>query len=217
MKALQIKLYQETASYTKPFAYKVGETYPLPPYSTVIGMLHRLLKADAYHEMKVSIQGTYEDKCIDYRSSYLYKGKELGKSPLNIHLLYGVHLLLHIHADEGLLDQIDGQFKQNQEFLSLGRKEDLVRLDEVKWVGIGREDADQHHTLLHDIYVPVYYLQNEDTSGIRYNLNSKYQVINGMRVWEKVPVLYLTEGDHLEEEQYWRDEEGNVVYFHTPL
>ncbi|REJ22523.1 CRISPR-associated protein Cas5, partial [Caldibacillus debilis] len=30
MKALRIKAFQETACYTKPFANKVTETYPLP-------------------------------------------------------------------------------------------------------------------------------------------------------------------------------------------
>lgn len=217
MKALRIKVYQETACYTKPFAYKVGETYPLPPYSTVIGMLHRLLQADSYHEMKISVQGTYEDKFIDYRSTYLYKGKEVSKSPLNIHLLYGVRLILHVYAEEELLQQIYECFKQNQEFLSLGRKEDLIRLDEVRWIQMKQEEAYHHHKLLHDIYVPVCYLKNEETKGIRYRLNTKYQVLNEMRVWEKVDVLYLTSGDDLEEEQYWRDEDGNVVYFHTPL
>ena len=36
MKILKLKLFQETACYKKPFAFKVAETYPLPPYSTVI-------------------------------------------------------------------------------------------------------------------------------------------------------------------------------------
>lgn len=241
MKALRIKLYQETASYTKPFAFKVGETYPLPPYSTVIGMFHRVLKAETYHEMKISIQGTYEEKLVDYRSSFLYKKdestknkkdesaeskkdestekykeKSINKSPLNIHLLFGVKLLIHVLADEETLSKIECGLKENDEFLSLGRKEDLVRIDEVKWVSIYLEEADHHHTLTYDIYVPIFHLQNEETRGIRYHLNAKYEVFNGIRIWEKVPVLYLSAGDHLEEEQYLKDEEGNIIYFHTP-
>ena len=45
MKALRIKAYQETACYKRPFANKVTETYPLPPYSTVKGMLHAVMAA----------------------------------------------------------------------------------------------------------------------------------------------------------------------------
>lgn len=45
MKYLKMKLFQETACYKKPFAFKVAETYPLPPYSTVIGMFHKILVA----------------------------------------------------------------------------------------------------------------------------------------------------------------------------
>lgn len=36
MKILRLKLFQESACYKKPFAFKVAETYPLPPYSTII-------------------------------------------------------------------------------------------------------------------------------------------------------------------------------------
>ena len=46
MKILKLKLYQETACYKKPFATKVAETYPLPPYSTIIGMFHKILQAE---------------------------------------------------------------------------------------------------------------------------------------------------------------------------
>ena len=49
MKILKLKLYQETACYKKPFATKVAETYPLPPYSTVIGMFHKILQHNQEH------------------------------------------------------------------------------------------------------------------------------------------------------------------------
>ena len=58
MKILKLKLFQETACYKKPFAFKVGETYPLPPYSTIIGMFHKILGAASveYFTMNISIQ-----------------------------------------------------------------------------------------------------------------------------------------------------------------
>ena len=45
MKALRLDLFQETACYRKHFAIKISETYPLPPYSTINGLLHRILDA----------------------------------------------------------------------------------------------------------------------------------------------------------------------------
>lgn len=44
MKILKLKLFQEVATYKKPYALKVEEVYPLPPYSTVIGFLHNILE-----------------------------------------------------------------------------------------------------------------------------------------------------------------------------
>ena len=55
MNIIKLKLFQETACYKKPFAFKVAETYPLPPYSTVIGMLHKVLQAQngEYFDMNI--------------------------------------------------------------------------------------------------------------------------------------------------------------------
>jgi CRISPR-associated protein Cas5t len=215
MNVLKIKLYQEAACYTKPFAYKVGETYPLPPYSTVIGMLHRVLNATSYHPMKISVQGEYRDKFVDYRTSYLYKGKSTTQSPLNIHLLYGVTLIFHVHADEEILERIETSICR-ESFLSLGRKEDLVRIDDVKRVGVQFEEQDDLYTLRYDMYVPIKQLE-EETLGIRYRINTTYKSLNQQRIWDKVDVVYLTAGDELGEEKYLFDDEGDLVYFHTPL
>ncbi len=60
MAVLRLKLFQETACYKKPLAFKVSETYPLPPYSTVKGMLHALVDATEFIPMRISVQGTYD-------------------------------------------------------------------------------------------------------------------------------------------------------------
>ncbi|KPC99014.1 CRISPR-associated protein [Geobacillus sp. BCO2] len=75
MKALRLKLFQETACYKKPFASKVAETYPLPPYSTVKGMIHALLRADRFIPMRLSVQGEYEAKLLDYQRHYFLKNE----------------------------------------------------------------------------------------------------------------------------------------------
>lgn len=54
MKLLRLKIFQETACYLKPFAFKVGETFPLAPFSTVKGMLHAVLDAKEYIPMNIS-------------------------------------------------------------------------------------------------------------------------------------------------------------------
>jgi len=114
MKVLRIKVFQETACYTKPFANKVAETYPLPPYSTVKGLIHAILDVDGLIPFSLSIQGDFESQIIDYRTMYFvkkrqfaipivldglltktqeYSTKVMTSMPLYTHLLYNIQLV----------------------------------------------------------------------------------------------------------------------------
>jgi len=70
MKALLIKIYQPTAHYRMPFTYQRRHTYPIPPYSTVIGFLCNMLGIihqdnEWYKKLKkckLSISGRFEQK-----------------------------------------------------------------------------------------------------------------------------------------------------------
>ena len=109
MKILKLKLYQETACYKKPFATKVAETYPLPPYSTVIGMFHKILQAQpgAYFPMNISVQGNYEGIFSNYQNLRMYKGKDKVTSmPRNVHQLLNVNLIIHVQAEDETIDKI---------------------------------------------------------------------------------------------------------------
>ena len=59
MKALRIKLLQSQASYTREETVNNRMTYPLPPYSTIIGALHNACGYTEYHPMDISVQGKY--------------------------------------------------------------------------------------------------------------------------------------------------------------
>lgn len=60
MKAFRIVLRQTSANYRKPECVDNKMTYPLPPFSTVIGALHKACGYTEYHPMDISIQGRYE-------------------------------------------------------------------------------------------------------------------------------------------------------------
>jgi len=59
MKAVRLKLRQTSANYRKEETIDNKMTYPLPPFSTVIGMLHQACGYRSYQEMDISIQGKY--------------------------------------------------------------------------------------------------------------------------------------------------------------
>lgn len=61
MKLLRIKLTQSKGHYRKEETVDNKMTYPLPPFSTVIGALHNACNFKEYHPMDVSIQGKYKN------------------------------------------------------------------------------------------------------------------------------------------------------------
>ena len=57
--AIRLVLRQSSANYRRPETFENRMTYPLPPFSTVIGALHKACGYTDTHEMDVSIQGRY--------------------------------------------------------------------------------------------------------------------------------------------------------------
>lgn len=230
MKALRLKLFQETACYKKPLAFKVGETYPLPPYSTVKGFAHALLEANQFIPMRISVQGCYESKLVDYQTHYLFKKQNVDefplvtdglgnqpyvyqhmtKMPLYMHLLYRVKLLLHISADVNILEELQQRIIYADEHLSLGRREDLVRVDECEITEI--QELEKELMLPMNAYIPRHYLKYK--SYVPYLLNWKYEIQNGVRRWEKIPVGYVPKGHSLIPGQGWKDAHEDPVIFH---
>lgn len=59
MKAIRLHIKQNSANYKKEETVQNRMTFPLPPYSTVIGALHKACGYTSYHPMQISIQGKY--------------------------------------------------------------------------------------------------------------------------------------------------------------
>lgn len=59
MKAIRLHLKQNSANYRREETVNCRMTYPLPPYSTVIGALHKACGYTNYHPMQLSIQGKF--------------------------------------------------------------------------------------------------------------------------------------------------------------
>ena len=214
MRALKIRIFQETVCYKKPMAFKTTETYPLPPYSTVIGMLHKIIKADKYIPMNVSIQGKYESLMNSYNTMMFYKSDSITKMPLNINMLYGVDLIIHIYSDDSILEKICDNVKKSDECFILGRGEDMARIDCIEFVELQKknmEDYDVGISLKNNFYVPLQY--NTDLDGIRYNLNKVYNVSGNIRRWSKIQVNYVEEKVNMENGIFYLDTQDDLAFF----
>ncbi|WP_242960883.1 CRISPR-associated protein Cas5 [Clostridium peptidivorans] len=298
MKAVKLELYQNLVNYKKPTSFQLKETYPLPPYSTVIGMIHYACGFEEYKDMKVSIQGSYYskvndlytryefgynknnydlytickkcssvqqnkkskcNKCDSNEVEYKYKargnffsskgviGGDLSNKSLyaNVEfvdeskkgnegiaiirgvatseLLVDVKLVIHIMPeDEQLLNTIYESLKYPKEYLSLGRREDIIRIDDVKIVNLSEEKLIKAEALKYDAYIPIDMLGKRKlkTNATIYNLNKKYDKVQikkdtEIRQWEKVKVIHgvMDKNEIAGRNNILKDEEDNIVFF----
>jgi CRISPR-associated protein Cas5t len=224
-KGICITAYQNMPNYKKPTSFQLKETYPLPPYSTVIGMVHKACDFKSYQEMKVSVQGRYKSKVNDLWTRYEgFSAFETGRHALKIprdlnetgfvgvskgvataELLVDVELLLHIvPEDEALVQTIYAGLKNPREYLSLGRHEDLLRIDKVEIVEIFEKEADDTVFLLYDAYIPKkgFAATGDDKSdnlenaeGTVYEINKVYKLSDDkkFRIWQKIKVIHCSQ------------------------
>ena len=214
MKILKLKLFQETACYKKPFAFKVAETYPLPPYSTVIGMFHKILKAKPgeYFPMNISIQGNYESIFSNYQTLRMFKGDKVTSMPRNVHLLLNVDLLIHVKADDEIINKIYENIVNGEETFTLGRNEDLVRVDEIKFVeNVINESG---YINKYNAFIPSNIYDEDEVQGINYRLNTTYVIENNLRKWNKVDVKFVEKHTNTGLENIDKDEDGDYMFFY---
>ncbi len=72
MKALRIVLTQSKAHYRKEESIINKMTYPLPPFSTVIGALHNACSFEDLHQMDLSIQGEFKSLIKQAYTDYCF-------------------------------------------------------------------------------------------------------------------------------------------------
>ena len=230
MKSIRLKLKQNLVNYKLPTSFQLKETYPLPPYSTVIGMVHNTCNYTEYKPMKISVQGKYHSKVNDLATRYEFKNGMtfdasrhqikvgeygISRGVSNVELLSDVELVIHIvPEDENLIEEIFNAFKAPREYISLGRREDLVVVDEVKIVEISEERIKDENLRIdrdYRAYVPVEIIDKKkvfvegsvDTiqyKGTMYNLTKDYISVNYgsakspkfFRKWNKIKVHYVS-------------------------
>ncbi len=246
MKAIRVKLYQNMVNYRKPTSFQLKETYPLPPPSTVIGMVHNLCCFIEYHEMDISIQGKYHSKVNDLYTRYEFKNAmkyDKGRHQLNtggygisrgvatVELLTDVELLLHIiPEDQSLVKTIEEAFLYPNEYPSLGRREDLALIDDVKVVEVREEQLENDINIPngYSAYISADLIEKKDAvisreidvAGTRYKLTKNYKLIDKgnkrnpklFRKWNKVDVIYASMIKVLTDAEVNLDEDYNVVF-----
>lgn len=227
-KAIRIKAYQNMVNFKKPTSFQLKETYPLPPYSTIIGMVHVACGYNEYHEMQVSVQGNhyskindlwtrYEFACTSFeegrhqlkvpylkydKKSNSYKESELGitKGISTAELLVDLNIIIHIIPEnQEEIEYIYNKIKYPDTYLSLGRWEDLIQINEIKIVNIEKKDLEEDFNLEYDAYIPInnFEIGDINTNSTKYKINKDYKLQKikkdvFIRKWNKVDVYHAS-------------------------
>lgn len=228
MKAIRVIAYQNMASYRKPTSFIIKESYPLPPYSSIIGMVHIACGFDEYVPMKISVQGEHYSTVSDMYTRYEFgNGTKYEKSrhnvklssavqdygmtsgPGHVELLVDVTLIIHmLPEDPSMVDIIAQGLTEPQYYPALGRWEDILRIDSVDVVDLQYKTLDENLRLPFDVYVPLEQEQKfegtRDFTGTIYNLNKRYEVDSQtqLRRWgERIKARYATRNTMIPEDE----------------
>lgn len=240
LKAIKLTIHQETANYRVPNSHLFRESYPLPPYSTVVGMIHYLCDFKSYHEMKLSIGGDYASTVSDMYTRYEFKngykfdskrhqldaeGFGVSRGIGYTQLLVDVNLVIHIVPDnQNEVDEIYQALKYPKEYPNLGRREDLVNITSIKVVDLKKKKLDEDFQVKKTYYVSfqpddnaMYGNVDVNGHGTYYNINKTYKLIplkrkQHYRKWKKVHVLYASDIYLLKDKVFLFDNEGEPVF-----
>lgn len=164
--------------------------------------------------MNISVQGSYEGIFSNYQNLRMYKGKDKVTSmPRNVHQLLDVNLIIHVQAEDEIIDKIYQNIINGTETFTLGRNEDIVRIDLVKILENVNEVEEPN--IEENAYIPEW-IDNE-VDGINYRLNTTYKIQDNVRKWNKVNVKYVEKytNKSLVGTEILQDEDGNNIYFYS--
>lgn len=168
MNVLKVRLHQEIAVYRNPVTMEIIESFPLPPPSTVLGMIHCLLGEFKYdRSVNLSIQGSYGALLRDYQHY-----KKFGSNrpyPIVVNILHDVDLILHIVSEDPFLKRVETALRCPSYYPYLGRAEDLVKIESVDLVKVDefKEDVE---ILQQPALIPAEWSRALNLNGVPYRL-----------------------------------------------
>lgn len=213
MKLLRVKLHQAVANYRKPMNYSFVDTYPLPPLSTVKGWFHHVIEASEYRPLNMCIQGSVPTVFMDLQTMIKFDrirndkegpdprprieniSRVFSTSPTYVANIFDNNLVIYLQSEQTLLEKFEENLLKIG-FPSIGRHEDLVRIDDIKFVDL-KERAFTFrgfHKITYGIYLKKETANALKIEGINYRMNFTYEIIEGLRYFDKRDVVYLDTG-----------------------
>ncbi|RLJ70701.1 CRISPR-associated Cas5t family protein [Hydrogenivirga caldilitoris] len=212
MECLKFEVFSPSATFKTPFSLKGIETYPLPTYSTIIGLLYTALgRKYGGEKFSISVQGDYETLFRDYIRfrKYNKKDKKFETLPLEVPRLFRLRSIVHILGEEQLLKTFKEALEKPSVFLSFGGGEYPVLVKNPRILKL--EERFLESELKYSAYVPDRLRKALYGEGIVFRIPSFYRIENNERMWNWETVYYFPKGTLLEG-KLLSDEEGDTVW-----
>ncbi len=211
MECLKFELYSPCATFKTPFSLKGIETYPLPPYSTVIGLLYTALgRKWEGEEFSISVQGDYEAIFRDYIRfrKYNRKDKEIAVLPLEVPRLYNLRCVVHLLGEGEIIGDFVRALQKPKVYLFLGGGEYPVWIKSPRRVEV--EEREVELETPYSAFVPESKYRLFDQTGVPFRLPSFYEEGEEKTYrWEQV---YFLPKSSIVEGRLLVDREGDVVW-----
>ncbi len=157
---LFVEIFQPFAQYRNPFTFYYAQTYPLPPKSTIIGMLQNACndwygnnQEKGWDSLKVSIHGGFESifwnyqnlikgetkfnenmQLVNQRLPLYAEGLTSQRSPVSQQELFNGHLFIFLKNESDFIKRLADVLERPNKILYLGRSEDIAFIRKVKEV-----------------------------------------------------------------------------------
>ena len=206
LNVLRLIFKQPTAHYRVGFTQMhIHRTLPLPPPSTIIGFIHRVMECkegDVIRGFDIAVCGSYDSIFYHYQTfrdtgkikDPAYKeASHYGMMPNQVQLLNNVYLRIYICFDD--FDKDAPQFleKLNNPSLPfyLGRREDMVIPEDITVKPASLEKNDFPQSINYNYWISQQTVQQYGINGAVYLLGTYYHVEEKIRNFERKRFYYI--------------------------
>lgn len=206
LNVLRLIFNQPTAHYRVGFTQmNLHRTLPLPPPSTIIGFIHRVMECkegEAIRGFDIAVCGSYESIFYHYQT-FRNMGKSIqpahkeashyGMMPNQVQLLNNVYLRIYIRFDDFDKDAPRFLEKLNNPSLPfyIGRREDMAVPDDCEIKPSFLEKKDFPQSLEYGYWVSHNAVQQYGIHGAVYLLGTYYRIEEKIRNFERRRFYYI--------------------------
>ncbi len=220
---IKINLWGQTAHFRIYGNQNFCDSFPLPPPSTVLGILREVLGERPPEPLKLAIKGKFEVIFFDYQTFFhgaidlnnkkgwwvvrkinrytdAKKGDDMQLNPLFVKVLFKPKYTVYLYAPEHH-DFYLSRLSNPEGFISLGRSEDLAMLKALP-VKASKKFASKRQK----IKIEHSYLPKELYGSVPMYLPISHLTERSLKM-EKI--YYISESLSYYEGEYWETEEGD--------